>query len=82
MRLVYINPGFADYMPPLYGELNTLCGGKLTVVYSVKRTAPRVHKNMRKLLGVNALALDGERILARKNWDSGSKWGQLGYNIP
>jgi glycosyltransferase involved in cell wall biosynthesis len=63
LKVTYVNPSFLDYRVPVYAALDQLLGGKLTVIYSKRRTPERVVHKIEAVLGNRAVGLTGERIL-------------------
>lgn len=80
MKLTYVNPSFLDYRVPVYGELDRLVDGGLTVVYSRSRTPERVARKVEALLGSRAVGLTGESTLTLGNSTSG--FANAGVSIP
>ena len=63
MNILWINPCFLDYRVPVYRELDILCGGNLSIIFSEKRVPARVIKKIKSGLNDRAIALNGEKFL-------------------
>ena len=61
MRITWVNPAFGYYRVPVYGELDAICGGQLSVVFSVSRTGEGRRKALEAVLGDRAIGMRGER---------------------
>lgn len=62
-RVAWVNPSFLDYRVPVYSRLNALTDDSLKIVFSGTRTPPHVANSLCQVLGVRAIALQGEKFL-------------------
>ena len=60
MKPTWVTRSFLDYRLPVYRELDRLCDGQLTLIYSRRWTPASVQEKATDLLGDRAIGLTGE----------------------
>ena len=66
MKITWVTRSFLDYRIPVFNELDTLCGGKLTLLYNKEIHSGKLITKVESILGERAIGFCGELRLGGK----------------